>query len=56
MTGTGVTQLPDTQVNFLPISKGQIRIYPCPADPKMNSCSVESFFDKNQDPDQLVLS
>ena len=45
MTGTGVTQLPDTQV--------KIRIYPCPAETKINPCPVESFFE-TIDPDQLV--
>ena len=40
MTGTGVKQFPDTQVNSLPI-KGQVRINPCPAEPRINPCPVE---------------
>ena len=44
MTGTGVTQLPDTQVNFSPF-KSQIRINTCPANPRINPCPVESFLE-----------
>ena len=52
MTGTGVKQLKDTLVNFSPF-KGQIRVYPCPAEPRIQPCPVESFL-KTLDPDQLV--
>ena len=47
MTGTGVKHLPDTQVIFSPF-KGQIRIYPCPAEPRINPCPVESVFENTR--------